>query len=133
MATLLPLTTSLSTTGTSPLFSADFTMIAGANGDYLYLVWDYAPSTEVTLCYDAADVGDACCVCVCDLAECTEWFVNNTTALQVVLGYETCAGVKTNITLSAGNSTTLCVDGNITIISGPTEGVEFTITECDCA
>ncbi|HIB77101.1 MAG TPA: hypothetical protein EYO58_05685 [Flavobacteriales bacterium] len=132
IATLLPLTNSLVPTGTSPFFSDDFSMPSGGDGDYLYLVWDYAPSTEVTLCYDAADIDDACCVCVCGSTECTEWLIDNTTTFQVGLYYKTCAGIKTTITLGALSSTTLCVEGNVTIISGPTEGVDFTITECGC-
>ena len=133
ISNLLAAAATLTPTGTTPTFSASFSMPTTNNNDYLYLVWNYSTATAVDLCSSAISAADACCVCTCGVGECTEWLINNTTSSQVVLNYTTCSGgVKTNITLGANNSTTLCVDGAITIVSGPTTGVNFTITECDC-
>jgi hypothetical protein len=130
---LLTAAASLTPTGTTPTFSADFLMPAANDNDYLYLVWDYSTATEVSLCYSTTSPFDACCDCTCATGECTQWLVSNTTSSQVVLRYTNCDGVKgTTITLGANNSTTFCADGVISIISGPTTGVNFTITKCDC-
>jgi hypothetical protein len=127
-----PAIVTLTPTGTTPTFSANFPMPSTNNNDYLYLVWNYSTPTGVDLCSSAISAADACCVCTCGVGKCTEWLINNTTSSQVVLNYTICGGVNTNITLGANNSTTLCSEGAITIVSGPTTGVNFTITECDC-
>jgi hypothetical protein len=132
ISNLLAAAATLTPTGTTPTFSANFPMPSTNNNDYLYLVWNYSTATAVNLCSSAISAADACCVCTCGVGKCTEWLINNTTSSQVVLNYTTCGGVKTNITLGANNSVTLCADGAITIVSGPTTGVNFTITECDC-
>jgi len=130
---LLTAAATLTPTGTTPTFSANFPMPAANDNDYLYLVWNYSTATEVSLCYSTTSPFDACCDCTCATGECTQWLVSNTTSSQVVLRYTNCDGVKgTTITLGANNSTTLCADGVISIISGPTTGVNFTITKCDC-
>ena len=132
ISNLLAAAATLTPTGTTPTFSANFPMPSTNNNDYLYLVWNYSTATAVDLCSSAISAADACCVCTCGVGKCTGWLINNTTSSQVVLNYTTCLGVKTNITLGANNSVTLCADGAITIVSGPTAGVNFTITECDC-
>jgi hypothetical protein len=130
---LLTTAASLTPTGTTPTFSADFLMPATNNNDYLYLVWNYSTATAVSLCYSTTSPFDACCDCACASGKCTQWLASNTTSSQVVLRYTNCDGVKgTTITLGANNSATFCADGVISIISGPTTGVNFTITECDC-
>jgi hypothetical protein len=132
ISNLLAAAATLTPTGTTPTFSANFPMPPTNNNDYLYLVWNYSTATAVDLCSSAISAADACCVCTCGVGKCTEWLINNTTSSQVVLNYTICGGVNTNITLGANNSTTLCSEGAITIVSGPTTGVNFTITECDC-
>jgi hypothetical protein len=132
ISNLLAAAATLTPTGTTPTFSANFPMPSTNNNDYLYLVWNYSTATAVDLCSSAISAADACCVCTCGVGKCTGWLINNTTSSQVVLNYTTCGGVKTNITVGANNSVTLCADGAITIVSGPTTGVNFTITECDC-
>ena len=132
ISNLLAAAATLNPTGTTPTFSASFSMPSTNNNDYLYLVWNYSTATEADLCSSTISAADACCVCACGVGECISWLINNTTSSQVVLNYTTCGGVKTNITLGANNSVTLCADGAITIVSGPTTGVNFTITECDC-
>lgn len=129
---LLAAASNLVLTGATPTFSANFTMPSVNDNDYLYLIWDYAAATAVDLCYSAASVEDACCVCTCSALVCTEWLIENTTSSQVVLNYTPCGGARTNITLGANNSTTLCAESVVSIVSGPTTGVNFTLSSCDC-
>jgi len=128
--------TSLTPTGTTPIFSANFTMAAVNDNDYLYLVWNYASAKEASLCFSPKATGsldDACCVCSCDTAtECTEWLVDNTSSTQAVLSYIPCGGSRTTITLGGNKGTSLCAEGNIIIVSGKSEDINFTITACDC-
>ena len=61
-------------TGSSPLFSADFTM--PTIGNYLYLIYIYDTPTIVDLCYAARSVEDSCCGCTTPenliVQECTQ-------------------------------------------------------------
>ena len=135
LAAAIAASQSLTPVGPTPTFSASFTMPAVSNDDYLYLIWNYAAATGVDLCHSPKSGGsieDACCDCTCSASVCTSWLVNNTTNLQVVLQYTACGDTKTSITLGANNSITICAESVITIVSGPTTGVNFTITECDC-
>jgi hypothetical protein len=134
VSSLLNNATSLTPTGATPTYSSDFVMPSGAANDYLYLIWDYVSATEMTLCYSASNARDACCACVCSTSGlvCTQWLIENTSSSQVVLQYTVCGSTKTSITLGAGNSTTVCADGNISILSGSATGVNFTITQCAC-
>ena len=61
-------------TGSSPLFSADFTM--PTIGNYLYLIYIYDTPTIVDLCYASRSVQDSCCGCTTPenliVQECTQ-------------------------------------------------------------
>jgi len=136
IAAILSGATSLTPAGATPTFSQSFTLPTLANNDYLYLVWNYASAKEASLCFSPKATGsldDACCVCSCDTAtECTQWLVDNTNSSQALLSYVPCGGSRTNITLGGNKSTTLCAEGNIIIVSGKSEDINFTITACDC-
>ncbi len=136
IAAILTAATSLTPAGATPIFSQSFTLPTLANNDYLYLVWNYASAKEASLCFSPKATGsldDACCVCSCDTAtECTQWLVDNTNSSQALLSYVPCGGARTNITLGGNKSTTLCAEGNIIIVSGKSEDINFTITACDC-
>ena len=129
---LLAAATSLTPTGVVPTFSADFALPAGSDGDYIYLIWDYATSVPADLCFSATTAADACCVCTCSPSVCTEYTVSNTSSSQVVISYDTCAGGKTNVTLGAGKTTVLCSSSNIRRVSGAAEDIVITVTACDC-
>jgi hypothetical protein len=50
--------------GASPIFTGNFAMPAGDDGDYLYLIWDYRENAELKLCYsNSSDTDEACCEC----------------------------------------------------------------------
>lgn len=50
--------------GASPIFTSNFPMPSGGNGDYLYLIWDYRQNAELKLCYsNTSDDSEACCEC----------------------------------------------------------------------
>lgn len=129
---LVAASTSINPTGSTPQYTGNFSMPAGSDNDYLYLIWDYAAAVRATLCYSASTPDDACCQCTCAAGVCTEWQITNGSNQNVVLAYETCGGTKTNLTLPANSSTIICVDGNVSIVHGPTEGVSFDIVSCDC-
>ena len=129
---LLAAATSLTPTGSAPTYSEDFTLPSGSDGDYIYLVWDYAASTAVDLCYSATTAADACCVCTC--GGCTEYTINNVSSSQVVISYDECTGgAKTNVTLGAGKTTVRCSSSNIRRVSGAAEDIVITVTECGCS
>jgi hypothetical protein len=52
-------------TGASPLFSANFIVPSGTNGDYLYLIWDLRDSILTELCFTTESL-DPCCDCDLD-------------------------------------------------------------------
>jgi hypothetical protein len=64
VATLLSLSTTTPNLGSTPLFYGNFTMPAGNDGDYLYLIWDYRDVTELKLCFSSTpSISEACCEC----------------------------------------------------------------------
>lgn len=133
IALLLAAVTTLSETGSAPTYSAEFDLTAGADGDYIYLVWNYSASTPVDLCYSTTDAADACCVCTCSASVCTEYTISNTSSSQVVMSYDECTtSAKTNFTLGAGKTTVRCSESNIRTVSGSAEGIVITRTACDC-
>tara|TARA_R110000787_G_scaffold178004_3_gene289928 strand:- start:15223 stop:19875 length:4653 start_codon:yes stop_codon:yes gene_type:complete len=132
IALLLAAATSLAPTGSVPTFSADFALTTGSNGDYIYLIWDYATSVPADLCFSATTAADACCVCTCSPSVCTEYTVSNTSSSQVVISYDPCGGGKANVTLGAGKTTVLCSDSTIRRVSGAAEDIVITVTACDC-
>lgn len=131
ITSLLAAATSLVPAGTAPTFSGSFTLPSGANGDYIYLIWDYAATVAATLCYSNISLADACCACVC--VGCTEYSVTNTSNTQVVLSYTTCTGTKTNVTLGGGGANVV-VCSSTTIVTTPrsASGISITVTECNC-
>lgn len=136
IAAILTAATSLTPAGATPIFSQSFTLPTLANNDYLYLVWNYASAKEASLCFSPKATGsldDACCVCSCDTAtECTQWLVDNTNSSQALLSYVPCGGARTTFNLGGNKSASLCAEGNIIIVSGKSEDINFTITACDC-
>ena len=133
ITSLLAAATSLVPAGTAPTFSGSFTLPAGTNGDYIYLIWDYAATVTATLCYSNLSLADACCDCVC--TGCTEYSVTNTSNTQVVLSYTTCAvpGVKTNVTLGGGGANVvLCSSTTIVTTPRSASGISITVTQCNC-
>ena len=55
----------LSNGGVEPLIGGNFPMPAGADEDYLYLIWDYREVNKLQLCYSTTTptVAEACCEC----------------------------------------------------------------------
>jgi hypothetical protein len=60
LADSLPATTS----GSAPIYSGLYTMPAGADDDYLFLIWDYRQNKQLKMCYsNTSDVSESCCEC----------------------------------------------------------------------
>ena len=50
------------TSGQPSIYQSSFTMPNGADGDYLYLIWDLRKPTQIELC-SGADLLNSCCNC----------------------------------------------------------------------
>jgi hypothetical protein len=54
-------------TGSGGFHSAPFTV--PSSGEYLYMIWDYRNSLQISLCYSDIDLQDSCCGCAPPTAE----------------------------------------------------------------
>jgi hypothetical protein len=107
---------------------------AGTSGNYLYLVWDFRNSSEVSLCYssDPLDVDYVCCECDPCTDPCREWSLQNVGVGTATVNYTNCAGVPSVSTIPQGTTRIICGRASATpsVISG---GVIITISqECGC-
>ena len=137
LATLLPLTATLTKTLGSPTTtSGSFTMPSNTN-TYLYLVWDLRSSRGQTICVQtgARDVFPSntnllsvCCSCACTATNTEYNIVNNgVTTIQV----ETELGGSSTFTnIGGGSEADLCSD--VFPIYNPTTALGISITAIEC-
>ena len=137
LATLLPLTATLTKTLGSPTTtSGSFTMPSNTN-TYLYLVWDLRSSRGQTICVQtgARDVFPSntnllsvCCSCACTATNTEYNIVNNgVTTIQV----ETELGGSSTFTnIGGGSEADLCSD--VFPVYNPTTALGISITAIEC-
>jgi hypothetical protein len=58
---LLSASTNVAASGSGNYYSGTFTV--PSSGQYLYLIWDYRDSQQISLCYSNVSTQDACCNC----------------------------------------------------------------------
>jgi len=115
--------------GGPALYTGNFTM--PATGDFLYLIWDYSSALPTALCFSASKVG-ACCECVCDPANCQQYTVYNASSSNMTVEYTECGGGTEYVTIAGKNTISLCSDTYPVAISGQTDFMQVTITNCEC-
>ena len=119
--------------GGPSVYTAEFNMSALSNGDYLYLIWNYATVVATPLCYDASNKAGACCGCVCDPSNCQSFEVNNTNSGQATFSYTECGTATTEfLSIGGGQVATVCSDTYPVITANDAANVNITITDCDC-
>ena len=102
-----------------------------ATGDFLYLIWDYSSALPTALCFSVSKVG-ACCECVCDPANCQQYSVYNASSSNMTVQYTECGGSTAYVTITSKNTISLCSDIYPVAISGQTDFMQVTITNCEC-
>lgn len=125
--------------GSSPYFYGNFTVPAGVDGDYLYLIWDLRTAVPANLCYEESDSGDNydfCCDCKPCQSECAEFTFRNKSSLDtatIVFPSGTCGNqyVEAVLELDPDEFVDLCVvnDNTWYIESGD---IEVELKECGC-
>lgn len=107
---------------------------AGTTGDYLYLVWDFRNSSDVTLCYseDPLDIDYVCCDCDPCESPCREWSLQNVGEGTATVNYINCVGEPSVATILEGTTQIICglASDPPSVVAG---GVIVTVTqECGC-
>ena len=115
--------------GGPALYTGNFSM--PATGNFLYLIWDYSSALPTALCFSASKVG-ACCECVCDPANCQQYSVYNASSSNMTVQYTECGGTTAYVTIAGKNTVSLCSDTYPVAISGQTDFMQVTITNCEC-
>ena len=107
---------------------------AGANDNYLYLVWDLRKSYLVDLCWsaDPLDIDYVCCDCDPCSDPCREWSLQNAGDGIASVTYTDCNGVVQIVTIDEGLTRIICGLASVApiVIAG---GVIITVSqECGC-
>ena len=137
--------TALPITGSSPLYSANFTVPTKVLGEYLYLIWDYRHAMPMPLCYaPATDPNprvEACCDCIPCNTDCVTISIHNPIALtsEVLFpaGDSNCSSHSgaLSVEIAPLETITLCVNNDFSgsnmwsVISGY---AQVTILNCGC-
>ena len=112
-------------------YSGTFTMPVN-DLQYLYLIYDYRSSEEISLCFDA-DLIEVCCACECLAGECTKYRVEWVAGPTSNVNYTDCAGASQTELLNEGGSIEICVQAStVPVIVDPLTITSLVVTQCNC-
>ena len=112
-------------------YSGTFTMPVN-DLQYLYLIYDYRSSEEISLCFDA-DLIEVCCACECLACECTKYRVEWVAGPTSNVNYTDCAGASQTELLNEGGSIEICVQAStVPVIVDPLTITSLVVTQCNC-
>ncbi|QDP61295.1 MAG: putative structural protein [Prokaryotic dsDNA virus sp.] len=112
-------------------YSGTFTMPTN-NLQYLYLIYDYRSSQEISLCHDTV-LFEVCCNCNCVAGQCTKYRINWIAGPTTNVTYTSCSGTSELEILYEGLNIEICVQsGNIPVIQDPSTVVEQLVIQCNC-